>query len=931
MTLATRPPLTIHQAAELTTAQLARLPKREQRRLFDEWLVWQLADAKANQLDYYRPVNADARRFHRSTARERALQGGRKCQVAGSRVVTGRGLIPIEEVKLGDEILGVHQRAGVVTETHTWDDAVPVFRLHTRRGYTLTGNAEHPVWTTPPSRPGWHRSVYAEGPGQETPLSAVRPGDFVAIRFGGVFPEHGEITADDGYFLGVMTGDGSWCAPYGVMKFTSADEPLLVWLEAYLAGRGIATRRYAKAGTVAMSLEWCNLPFKRMVAAWGVVLGTSGHKQVPESVWRGPRAVVRAFLRGYADTDGGVGLKPELVLGTISEQLASGVHQLLLRFGVVSSRRLRVHANGYRSWEVQVTGRNLRRYAAEIGCGLPRKAARLPSGFAAPGPRWDRVISVEPAGRARVYGLTVFPHHRYLADGFLNGNSGKTATMLAEFAIQATGVIPASLRTDYPRQTLRPPIRARLVVTSLVNAWDANLKLKLQWWEWNGALNADGLPGDPDRGHWGLIPQRFLLGGDWDKSWSEKHRTLTLNRGGDGGTIPGSTLQVLSHETDLKDLNQGSYHLIIEDEIPPEEMHRANRLRTLEVDGQILTGGTPTDEAGGAVASAWFFDQLLAPGLEGSNPAEVFAVALWTEQNPTLPAATLETIGRGLTPEQRRASFHGESLHLSGLIYPGFREKPGWWCLRCHGAVARVDGACAACAVEGLTSGLLPFCHVWDDGDVPAEALRRWPVLFYMDPHQSRPTACAWYAVDPMDQWWQVDELELAGSAEQVKAACLALEAARGYDVVWRKGDPKITAQTNQFAREVQGEIFSIKKAFDEVGFFFEEANTNFTVGRERLLGALAVNPITKAPRFRLHRRCAKSIWQLGHFTWSTPRRALADLAPKEQPSRRNSDFPATARYLALDDPEYRQVRQTQAPVVLHVGAGLRGRGVTGW
>ena len=233
--------------------------------------------------------------------------------------------------------------------------------------------------------------------------------------------------------------------------------------------------------------------------------------------------------------------------------------------------------------------------------------------------------------------------------------------------------------------------------------------------------------------------------------------------------------------------------------------------------------------------------------------------------------------------------------------------------------------------MAGVTSGLLPFCHVWEDGDVDPAELARWPVVFYMDPHQSRPTACAWYAVDPMDQWWQVDELELAGSAEQVKAACLALEAARGYEVVWRKGDPKITAQTNQFAREVNGEIFSIKKAFDEVGFYFEDANTNFTVGRERLLGALAVNPITKAPRFRMHRRCAKSIWQLTHFTWTMPRRAASDPPQKDQPSRRNSDFPACARYMALDDPEYRQCRQTQTPRVIHVGASGAGRGVTGW
>ena len=208
--------------------------------------------------------------------------------------------------------------------------------------------------------------------------------------------------------------------------------------------------------------------------------------------------------------------------------------------------------------------------------------------------------------------------------------SSKTGSLLAEAAIQMTGVVPRSLATIYPAEKLRPPIRVRLVVTSNVNAWDENLKQKLQWFEWNGRLNADGLAGDPRCGHWGWIPQRWLLGGDWERSWSERHRKLTLCRRGDGGTEPGSTCTVMSHGQAVEDFNQGSYHLIVEDEIPPEEIHRANRMRTLEVQGRVLTGGTPPDTRPGAVSAAWFFDQVLAPGLAGSDPRRVEAVVLWT-------------------------------------------------------------------------------------------------------------------------------------------------------------------------------------------------------------------------------------------------------------------------------------------------------------
>ena len=110
--------------------------------------------------------------------------------------------------------------------------------------------------------------------------------------------------------------------------------------------------------------------------------------------------------------------------------------------------------------------------------------------------------------------------------------SSKTATMLAEGAIRMTGELPRAFAVccvcqapmarrssggwdhttpaddghpgvlRYPVAKLKPPIRVRLVVTSNVNAWDENLKQKLQYSQWNGRLNEHELPGDPRCGHW---------------------------------------------------------------------------------------------------------------------------------------------------------------------------------------------------------------------------------------------------------------------------------------------------------------------------------------------------------------------------------------------------------------------------------------------
>ena len=582
---------------------------------------------------------------------------------------------------------------------------------------------------------------------------------------------------------------------------------------------------------------------------------------------------------------------------------------------------------------------------AQLRALAPKKRAALEAELA----RWiRRDAQANQLVYYRPVNADAMALHRSVAleFGIQGGNkSGKTALMLAEAVIQMTGVVPIALSVcatcrqpmakgreggwdhapadghagvlRYPVEKLRPPIRVRLVVTSNVNAWDENLKPKLQYSQWNGRLNEHGLPGDPRCGHWGLIPQRFLLNGSWGDSWSERHRKLTLNLHGDGGTEPGSTLVVMSHIQALEDFNQGSYHLVVEDEIPPEEIHRANKFRTLEVGGRILTGGTPPDERAGAVAAAWFYDQILAPGLEGANPDTVGAVALWTEHNRTLDASAVAALAEGLSPDERRARMRGESLHLAGVIVRGFTEKPRLWCFACHAAVALGLEACPVCGGRDLEG----FCHVWDEDDLAWPGPREWPTLFYMDPHQAKPTACLWIRVDPNDAGWVVAEQEIEGDAATVQATCETFEREHGLHPLLRTGDPKITSQTNQFAREFQGQPFNIRRAFEDVGFFFEDANTNFAVGIERLERALKVNPLTRAPGLRIWRGCPKTIHQVGRFTWD-----------KDRPGRAHSDFPACLRYWAISDVSSRGLAMLQAGRPVEIGAQRVGRNrATGW
>jgi hypothetical protein len=221
---------------------------------------------------------------------------------------------------------------------------------------------------------------------------------------------------------------------------------------------------------------------------------------------------------------------------------------------------------------------------------------------------------------------------------------------------------------------------------------------------------------------------------------------------------------------------------------------------------------------------------------------------------------------------------------------------------------------------------------VFTDDDYAAYYPRQqhWPVLFYMDPHQARATCCAWFAVDEDDHYWQLAELEVSGDASAVRRAVEEVEARRGWEPVWRKGDEKIVMQGNQFAKEVNGLPFNIKTAFEEAGFFFEPANTNFDGARQRLLAALKPDPGTRRPRLRAHVSCTRTIHSMTHHVWLRSERSES-VGLKEQPSRKLSDFPALLRFLMMDEPTYLQcqrLRTVGAPVLRRTG---KGRGVGGW
>lgn len=496
--------------------------------------------------------------------------------------------------------------------------------------------------------------------------------------------------------------------------------------------------------------------------------------------------------------------------------------------------------------------------------------------------------------------------------------STKSGTALAELAIRATGHIPLGMLDTYPLEKINGAIRARIVCNSLTDTWPPVIRPKLQWDHWNGV-------GDPSegRGHWGWIPRHCLTGGTWEKAFSERYRTLHVSFctvcpimvcTGDGcrGCAVGmelvngmhkwpqryagtSTIQITSYDQDISAFAGSSLHLILHDEMPPPDIYRENRLRTLDVKGQIITAFTPPDEIGASRADAsWFHDEVYEPGLPGPNKhPQIDTITLFTEDNEILDAADIAAMAERMTEEQRETRLHGRFMHLSGVVYKHFTDATAWWCFGCQKRIAfPVDGTCYVC--KG--SNLVEYSHVCDPFPIPSS----WPIIFVTDPHPRKPDALGWFAIAPSDDIFLIENIEQDGTTGDVAKEVRRIEERLPNRPVKRLMDPNIATETND--KMQRG--WTMRKAYDDEGLRCDLANDEINVGIDNVEDLLRPDRATRRPRFQIFRHCAHAIQGMKRWAWDEWTRQ-GDKEPKEKVREKHKDHCDLVRYLANDRPSY--------------------------
>ncbi|HEX6418132.1 MAG TPA: replicative DNA helicase, partial [Acidimicrobiales bacterium] len=384
-----------------------------------------------------RPMLADLRESGCLTADARVLRADTGAEVTiGELAASGERDIPVWSLDTDLHMVPA-------TMTHAFPTGVKgVFELRLASGRRVTASANHPFLTAS----GWLR------------LDELRAGQHIAVPRVVPPPKEAHVWPQaEVVMLAHMLGDGC-AAPRQPVHYTSADPACLDAVEAAASHFGTVPRRVAQGTWTRLYLpspvtpdRSRRNPVAEWLDRWGLY-GTAPHEQrLPAPVFALGDAQVAAFLGHLWATDrcGGRSTAERVVFDVAGRRLADDLRLLLLRLGVGTTVRELAVPDDRPGYEVAVEAgddvaafldrvppvgqRRALAGALRAAC-VGRATGRLAAGGRAtdgepPHPAamgdaaWDRVLAIEPRGRAAVYDATVESTHNFVANGITVENS----------------------------------------------------------------------------------------------------------------------------------------------------------------------------------------------------------------------------------------------------------------------------------------------------------------------------------------------------------------------------------------------------------------------------------------------------------------------------------------------------------------------------
>jgi site-specific DNA-cytosine methylase len=352
--------------------------------------------------------------------------GGPPCFTAGTLILAKRGLVPIEDILIGDEVITheLHYRRVSAVMRREADTVIVKGQGH----FGIETTAEHPFWACEVAREWIVGSKAAEGPHWRRTRREPEwieaadlvgkfwssPSQFPATdpakdAFGQLAFEFADITPAFAWVLGAWLGDG-WvrldrknasliicCAKYEAHQ-----------LQSQLLAAGFDPNRSEERTTYRYTFG------DRSLTEWVVANFGKGaaDKTIPAWLLGAPIELRSAFFNGYLFADGATlkvkGDGTVYSFTTVSKKIAIGFRLLTNTLDLTSS----LHFTE-RPPRCLIEGREVnQRSTYQI-----RVYESARSAFRNNGMMWGKVRSLKPGQRAEVFNIEVEEDNSYVADG----------------------------------------------------------------------------------------------------------------------------------------------------------------------------------------------------------------------------------------------------------------------------------------------------------------------------------------------------------------------------------------------------------------------------------------------------------------------------------------------------------------------------------
>ncbi len=309
--------------------------------------------------------------------------GTGKCVVGDTLVLTNKGVMEIKDVPTyyavdnKDRVHGavlpavdVEKTVNVKAKASHWYDLgiQDTFRIRLQSGLELEGTPEHPVLVM--NKKG--HLVFKE-------ISKLKEGECVAVSFKNeAFGNSAKIDEKTSYMMGLLTGDGNMSHSSRV-GFTTTDRELEKVFTSFVETYDETLE--VKRGTDGITHIVNSWKLKKHLYDMGMSYLLSYDKVIPPSVLQAPKKVVAKFLQGLFDSDGSFE-RYSVTYSTVSVKLSDQISALLLNFGIIPKRRIKMATDQVHPrpvYEISISGESLKVFHEEIGFSLERKRAKLGS------------------------------------------------------------------------------------------------------------------------------------------------------------------------------------------------------------------------------------------------------------------------------------------------------------------------------------------------------------------------------------------------------------------------------------------------------------------------------------------------------------------------------------------------------------------------